>query len=301
MNTKIVGIILILGMSIASVAYAEMSSTNFIIRADSIDTGGDNTSSSASYILRDSVTQTAAGNSSSSSYNLRSGFRPEVFDQIVTLDVAVQNTSESTDVSSLSSTDITVDSVGYFSVGDLVVLVQDVTSTHLAAVGKITGIAANVITVDSLTSSGSPSIDGSDDVLYRASASSLAYSTLSLTAITHRVVVWEVDSDIQNGFNIYVSEDGNLRNDATDIDDVSDGSVTAGSEEHGARSSDTSLANSTFDTEDTAITTAPQQVGSVTGTAFDSKGLLDIKVAADSFSASGSYANNLYIIAAPTY
>jgi len=251
--------------------------------------------------LRDSVTQTAAGNSSSSSYNLRSGFRPEVFDQIVTLDVAVQNTSESTDVSSLSSTDITVDSVGYFSVGDLVVLVQDVTSTHLAAVGKITGIAANVITVDSLTSSGSPSIDGSDDVLYRASASSLAYSTLSLTAITHRVVVWEVDSDIQNGFNIYVSEDGNLRNDATDIDDVSDGSVTAGSEEHGARSSDTSLANSTFDTEDTAITTAPQQVGSVTGTAFDSKGLLDIKVAADSFSASGSYANNLYIIAAPTY
>lgn len=301
MNTKIVGIILILGMSIASVAYAEMSSINFIIRADSIDTGGDNTSSSASYILRDSVTQTAAGNSSSSSYNLRSGFRPEVFDQIVTLDVAVQNTSESTDVVSLSSTDITVSNDGYFSVGDLVVLVEDVTSTHLSAIGKVTAVAANVVTVDELVSSGTPSIDGSDDVLYVASSSSLAYGTLSTTALTHRVVVWEVDSDIQNGFNIYVSEDGNLRNGENDIDDVSDGSVTAGTEEYGARSSDTSLANSTFDTEDTAITTTPQQIASVTGAAFDSKGLLDIKVAANELSVSGSYANNLYIIAAPTY
>lgn len=301
MKARIVGIVLVLGLSIASTVYAEMSSTNYIIRSDSLTTGGDNTSSSSSYILRDSVVQTAAGNSSSASYNLQSGFRPEVFDQIVTLDIGVQEQSWYVSASSLSGTSITVDSTSGFSVGDLVILVQDTTSTHLAAVGKITAIASNVITVDQLISSSSQTINGSDDILYRANGTSLNFQTISTSALIHRVIAWEVNSDIQNGFNVYVSEDGNLRNDTNDLDDVSDGTVSAGSEEYGARSSDTTLANSTFDSEDSPVTTTPQQVASVSGAAFDSKGLLDLKVAASALSMSGSYTNQIYVIVAPTY
>jgi len=303
MRVKFVGIIFILGLSISPSVYAEMSSTNFIIRTDSLSTGGDNTSSSASYFLRDTISGNAEGNSSSSSYSLRSGFRPMVFDPVVALDVAVQETHVSVSISSLAGTDITVSSASGFSVGNFVVLIQNVSSTPVTATGEITAIAGSVITVDQLVSNGSLSIDGVDDVLYRAAGTSVGFDGLLTDSVTRRTIVWNVSVDVRNGFVVYLAEDANLSSGAFSITDVADGEVTAGSTEFGARSSDTTLASSTFDTQDAPITTALQQVATVSGgsATFNAKGYVELKAARDGTAQQGTYENNLYLVASPTY
>lgn len=303
MKTKFVGIIFVLGLSISSIVHAEMSSTNFIIRADSLSTGGDNASSSSSYFLRDTISGTATGNSSSSSYNLRSGLRPMLFDPVVTLDVAVQEVNVSTSITSLSGTNITVSSADNFSVGNLVVLVQNATSSHVTATGEITAIAGSVITVDQLVSNGSPLIDGTDDILYRATGTSVAFGGLSSSSIIRRVIAWQVSVDVRNGFVVYLAEDDNLHSGANVITDVADGEVTSGSMEYGARSSDTTLASSTFDTQDAAITQTLQQVATVGSgnVSFNTKGYVELKAAQSSGAQQGTYEQNLYLVAAPTY
>ena len=280
---------------------AQMTGVNYRIDSDSFGSGGDNTSSGSTYEVRDSIGGGAMGIGIGSTYELRSGLRPMIFDQIIILDVVAQETSTSTTVLGLSGTDITLLSSASFSVGDHVFLVQDVGSSPVSALGKVTAIVGNTVTVDELVSSGGISIDGSDDRLYRATGTAIDFGDLSATSIVHRLVGWGVSADVPNGFQGYVVEDGNLRSGADDVDDVSDGEVSVGSEEYGARSSDTSLSASTFDTVDTALTTSPEQVGSEAGTGFAKKGFLDLRAAISLGTTDGTYAHSLTFTVAPTY
>src|SRR3989344_4459934 len=75
----------------APLALADMSSTNFEIRWDTIGQGGDDTSSSASFLLRDTTGNAAIGGSSSSSFEMNAGYRGGVFDQVITFEVFAQN------------------------------------------------------------------------------------------------------------------------------------------------------------------------------------------------------------------
>lgn len=301
MKQLLVGIILILGLSRFGTVSAEMSSTNYRIRADSISAGGDNTSSSASYILRDSVGQNAQGIGTSSSYRLDAGFRGVVFDQVVALSIGVEESGAYTTVSSRSGTSIVVASAGSFSVGDLVVLVEDDSTTHNAGAGEIMSISGTTIVVDQIASSSTVTIDGTDDRLYRANGSSIAFGNISSSSIFHSDIVWRATADTPNGFSVYVREDGDLRSGLNSIADVSDGTVTTGAGEYGARSSDTTLSESTFDTQDTAITSELTQVGSVSGTAFASKGLLDLKVSPLLGATQTTYAQQLSLAVVPIY
>lgn len=64
-------------------------------------------------------------------------------------------------------------------------------------------------------------------------SNSISLGTLSASSITTVSHIVTVTTNSAGGYVLYVSEDGNLRNGANDIDDVADGSVTAGSEEYG--------------------------------------------------------------------
>lgn len=68
-------------------------------------------------------------------------------------------------------------------------------------------------------------------------ASTVALGELSLGSVSSGSVVLNVTTDSTTGYTASVSEDGNLRKgvggDNDDINDVVDGSVTAGSEEYG--------------------------------------------------------------------
>jgi hypothetical protein len=63
----------------------------------------------------------------------------------------------------------------------------------------------------------------------------ISLGTLSLTQVVSTTVSTTISTDSLTGYSLSFDEDGNLRDGANDINDVLDGSVTAGSEEYGIR------------------------------------------------------------------
>lgn len=59
--------------------------------------------------------------------------------------------------------------------------------------------------------------------------------TLSLVSVASTTVSSTITTDSLTGYSLTFDEDGNLRDGANDINDVGDGTVTAGSEEYGVR------------------------------------------------------------------
>lgn len=284
----------------AGSALAQMSSTNFEIRFDSVGFGGSDSASSASYQLRDTLGDTGAGNSASSSYQVDAGYRGGIFDQVVTFDTFAQ-TGTSQVPTGLAGTVVTVPTAG-FSIGDFVAVVQNVGASQVAGIGRIIAIGGGTITLDELKDGGAtPVIDGTNDVVYRMTEGDVGFGDLDDTAVFTRIIGWNVSIDVDGGYVVQLSDDGNLRDGANDINDVADGSVTAGAEEYGARSSDTTLAGSTFDTVDTAITTTLQDIADESTVSFESRNFLTLKAAIAAGTADGSYAHTLNLIVSGNY
>lgn len=63
----------------------------------------------------------------------------------------------------------------------------------------------------------------------------VALGTLSLSSVVSTTVSSTVTTDSITGYSLTFDEDGNLRDGANDINDVGDGTVSAGSEEYGIR------------------------------------------------------------------
>lgn len=302
--TKLVVAFVLVGFFIYSnPALAEMTSTNYQIRWDSLTEGGSDTSSSTNYGIHDSVGGSALGNSTSTNYQMDSGYRAGIFDQVITFDVFTQNSSDSRAVSSRSGTTVAMSQTTGLSAGDYVVLVQDAGASQVSAIGKITSVSSGVsITVDSWSDGGvTPTIDGSNDRLYPLSGSSVALGNLDAGAVSTAVIGYEVTADLTNGYAIQVFADGDLTNGSHAITGVSDGAVTAGSEEYGARSSDGSIATSTFDTQDTAITTSSQDVTTESSPKFDDRHFVTLKAAIATGMTTGSYTQALTLIASGNY
>ena len=134
---------------------------------------------------------------------------------------------------------MTVASAAAYSVGNFIGVVENEGATQIIAVGKITNITGLVITVDAWD--GSPSLvsaipAGVDDFVYRLNGSAAQLGTITTSIVATSLTHTSVLSNIENGYTIYVLDDGNLRIDATTyMGNVADGTVTAGSNEYGAR------------------------------------------------------------------
>lgn len=94
-------------------------------------------------------------------------------------------------------------------------------------------------------------------------STSVSLGQLSYDSVSAGSAIITITTDSGSGYTVSVTEDGNLRGAAGDIDDVSDGTVTAGSEEYGIQTSGShgQLAS------DTAITANGSTVASYTATA----------------------------------
>lgn len=290
-------VVAIVGMfSFVGACTAQMSSSNFQIQWDSIGSGGSETSSSASFQLHDAIGGNAQGNSSSTSFDTIAGYQAGVDESLLSFTVASESVSTERVVTNLVGTTITTDTTG-LSEGDYVVLIQDEGASQISAVGVIESIGVGTITVDSLTDGGvAPVIDGTNDVLYVLSGTAANLGTISASAVSTTVVGFIVTANVPNGYTVQVVDDGNLRNGANDINDVADGSVTAGSEEYGGRSSDTSVTGSTFDTQDTAFTTSFTPVTDRSSAAFDSRDFVTLKASISGSTVNASYAHVLSFI-----
>lgn len=301
MRSRIVTFALVGFFILARFAQAAMSSTNFEIRWDTISTGGSDTASSASYSLRDTAEPTVAGSGSSSSYQLAQGYRSGVDDQIITFEVLTQATASARAATALSGTTVTASTSG-ISVDSLIAVVQNVGASQVAAIGKVASLGAGTITVDAWKNGGTaPTIDGTNDYVYPLTSTSVGFGELSVSSVSTAIVAFEVTAVNDSGYSVQVFDDGNLRATGYDIDDVLDGSVTAGSEEYGARSSDTTLSNSTFDTADAALSTTYQDVATESLASFESRNFLTLKAAMSSSSGSVSYSQVLSLIVSANY
>lgn len=283
------------------ITHAQMSSSNFQIRWDSVSAGGSDTSSSASYGLRDTMDPSASPRSSSASYLLDSGYRQGIFDEIITFDLLVQNSATVKVATAYGGGIISGDSDGT-SVGDYVVLIQDRGVGQVAGIGKVTGIGIGSVMIDRLATAGVvPVIDGTNDYFYRLSGSALALGTLANDTIRTGIVAFQVTAENENGYVVQVLEDGNLRDGVSAITDVADGSVSVGSSEYGARSSDSSIATSTFDTQDSPLTASGQAVATSDTAAVNERTFLTLKAAVDGAAAAGAYGQVLTFIASGNF
>jgi hypothetical protein len=285
----------------ASVSHAQMTSTNYQIRWDSISTGGSDTSSSASYELRDSLGHSGGEQSTSTNYRLNSGYRSGIFDQIITFDLLIQNLSTAKATTAYAGNTITADPSG-ISVNDYILLVQNLGGSQVAGVGRVTAVGAGIITIDTLaTGASTPTIDGTNDYIYRLNGSTIGFGDLDTDTISTAIIAFEVTAVNDNGYVVQVFEDGNLRDGSDEIDDVTDGSVSADREEYGAISSDTSIADNTFDTDDTAITTTATSITTQSSSAYNDRHFVTMKLSIDDSTPDGSFGHVISLIASGNF
>ncbi len=278
-------------------ALAAMSSTNYQIQWDEFSSGGGN-SSSASYGLRDSAGGTASNSrATSTSYKVDQGFRAGTYDAVVNFIPYVEDRATQVAATAFSANTVTVTTAAGFSVGDWMVVIQDEGASQVALMGEITGISGANITIRSSYSGSTPTIDGSNDMAYRMSQiATNALGTLASSVVTTQIIGWVASADVSQGFGVYAFVDGTLRSGSDTLAAVLDGAVTAGDSEYGARSSDTTLATSTFDTQDSAFSTNPALVGSTSAASFSNSGFLTLKASISSSQIGGSYAQTLTTI-----
>lgn len=282
-------------------ADAQMTSTNYEIRWDTVGNGGDDTSSSASYILRDTVGNTAVGQGTSSSYDLRAGYRQGVFDQVIDFSFFAQDSSVLNEATSVVGTTISCDTDD-FVVGDMVALIQDLGDGQVSAIGKITSIGVGSVAVDDLQDGGTaPVIDGTNDFVALLEGIATDLGTLTDTNVSTAIIGMNVWAEVDGGYVIQVAADGDLSDGVDTIDAVADGDVTAGEEEYGGRSSDTTLPGSTFDSVDTAFTTSFQDIADASTAGYDDRSFLTLKAAIDTNTDGGNYDQALTIIISGNY
>jgi len=184
----------------------------------------------------------------------------------------------------------------------MVSLLQDRGSGQVTAIGQIASIGGGSITVDALKDGGvAPVIDGTNDFVVLLDGAVSAFGTLSALSVGTSVIGMAVSSSAPSGYVVQVLSDGDFRNGANTINSVADGSVTVGSEEYGARSSDTALATSTFDTADSAFTTSFQTIADAATAVSNDRNFLVDKAAIDALTIEGVYAQTLTLIVSGNY
>lgn len=285
----------------ANLASAAMSSSSYLIRWDAMSQGGSDSTSSASYSIRDAVGESGGGNSSSSSYSIRAGYRQGVYDETLSFNTEAMDASSGVTSTGFSSPILFVSSSASFAVDDLVVLITDRGGLEQYAFGRVSSIGSGTLLLDAITTLGSPAPDANNDFVYKLSGAAAAIGTIPSASIGTTVVGWRVSTEAQNGYTVSVMTDGELRSGTTSIPAVADGAVSSGSAEYGGRSSDVTLASSTFDTQDTALSMSAQVVGTRTAAAFNSGDILVLKAAYGSSTSPGTYSQALTIIAAANF
>lgn len=124
-------------------------------------------------------------------------------------------------------------------------------------------------------------------ITFSVSTNSVSLGNISVNSVASSSHTVSVTTNANSGYNLYVSDDGNLRSGANDIDDVSDGSVTAGSEEYGLNTGYSAFAS------DAAITTSMQLARSVTVPAYNSTTTCTYEASVTAATPTGTYTHTV--------
>jgi hypothetical protein len=122
------------------------------------------------------------------------------------------------------------------------------------------------------------------------SSNSINLGTLSTAYVASGTSVLNVSTDSETGYTASISSDGNLRTGLNDIDNVSDGSVTAGSEEYGIQTTGTDALLST----DVGIS-GSVNIASAVGKVTDHATTITFKASTSPATVNGSYSQTVTV------
>ncbi|MDD2786403.1 MAG: hypothetical protein PHS79_05990 [Patescibacteria group bacterium] len=278
---------------LSSAAQASMTSTNFEIRSDSINSGGNDTSTSTNFSLVDTIGEQATGYSTSTNYTLSAGYRQSNdFISTLSFSLGIQENSTQVAYSAFDSSGLNVtvvSSVGY-ATGSYIGVVENLGLNQLIAVGKIAAINGTVLSVDKWDGSpGSLSAipAGGDDFVYQTDGRSGAFGQLIIEIGKTFIAQTDVSTNAANGYTLKIQSDGRLRtNNGTYFTDVTDGEVTTGSEEYGFRSFGTT-ASSTG--SDLAVSSTQRTIQASTTTADNDRIGMIYKISIAPYTPAGNY------------
>lgn len=266
----IVSATIICFLVLAGAVNAAMTSTNFEIGFDSINSGGLDTSSSTNYSVYDTVGEQATGYTTSTNYTLHAGYRQTFYQYTPSLSfsIGVQENSTQTSYSALSLAQktVTVASVASYSIDSNIGVVENLGLNQKFIVGKIISIDGNTITVDKWdgnTDTISESPLGGDDYVFRLDGHAGTFGQLSASTGKTLLARTEVNTNAPSGYKVQIQSDGYLASGSTHIMDVADGAVTLGAEEYGGRVFGT---NATSTGSDFAITNTLREIQTSTTT-----------------------------------
>lgn len=275
-----------------------MTSTNFSIKWDSVNSGGNDVSTSTNYLVRDTLGEQAVGLSSSTNYALRAGYRQgDTEATVLNYHLGTQENSTQIDFSAFDNAGktVTVSSASGYAIGDFIGVVENQGLQEIVAVGKIVSIVSNTISVDGWE--GSPAsisavpLDG-DDFIYRLNGSVADLGLLSSLSGKTSMTYSSVTSNGESGYTVYVNSDGELRiSTSTYIYPVADGAVTIGFQEYGARVVGTTA---TGTASDFPFTTTNREIQKSTTFANDDRAALIYKAAITAVTTAGIYSQRVY-------
>lgn len=130
------------------------------------------------------------------------------------------------------------------------------------------------------------------------SANSIALGSLSTGSVSSASQTLTVTTNSPTGYTTTVTEDGNLRSGDNDINDVGDGTVTAGSEEYGLL---TSGAAGQMNSADTAITGVAQTAASTSTIATSEAITITYKAAVSGNTGYGTYSHTVTFTTTANY
>lgn len=129
---------------------------------------------------------------------------------------------------------------------------------------------------------------------FSISASAVSLGSLTTSAVASGSVTLTTSTSADQGYSTTIFDDGNLRNGSSDINDVTDGTVTAGAEEYGIRTSGT---NGQFNSTDTSITSSPKIVAASTDFIASDATTVTFKAAiATTTGAEGTYSHTVTFV-----
>lgn len=301
--------VLFLGFLFAGLAFFQvvraMTSTNYLVNWDSVNSGGTDESTSTNFLVRDTFGEQAIGISTSTNYGIRAGYRlADDEATAITFEIGTQEDATVVSYTAFSTTtkSVTVSSAAGLAVGNFIGVVENRGLSQVIAVGKISSIIGLIVTVDAWD--GDPNNlslvpAGGDDVVYRMEGSAAQLGALSTTAGSTSLTYTSVISNVTGGYTVYINADGYLRVSSTVfILGVADGAVTIGSEEYGGRVFGT-YASGTG--SDFAITTSTRAIQQSSTFANDDRVAVVYKASIGPTTAAGNYTQLVYYTLTPNY
>lgn len=275
-----------------------MTSTNYTIDWDSVNSGGDDISSSTNYQILDTIGEQGTGTSTSANYSLRAGYRhADTPKTILTFNIGTQENSTKVRYGTFNNPGLTVNvsSTAGYSANDYIVVVENEGASQIVAVGKISSLNGNDIIVDEWSGSHaslSAIPGGQNDYVYRLGGSVAQLGTLNLGSVGTAVTFTDVLTNSETGYTVHVNTDGQLRKtNGNFIQGVSDGTVTGGEGEYGGRIYGT---NATSTGSDFALITTLRSIQQSSTFADNERTALIYKVSMKADSVPGDYSQQVY-------